>query len=167
MCCRQTVSRKFYIRITKSKPLQTLQTLWRFTCFYVSNLFRGYNPEKKLLLYNLLLQATITYPRYPSQSLRWRANRLPLWQHICFIIITEKYKPVKIQKAHSANTEMRFIFYFLLTINDTEGWLMLNKFAKNNCESPSSLYRRKISSLRPSRFLNGCTSITSLVMLIP
>ena len=29
-------------------------------------------------------------------------------------------------------------YYFLFTISDTEGWLILNKFAKNNCDRPSS-----------------------------
>ena len=129
-------------------------------CFYGQYLSQGYSQGKIPLLYNLLWLLTILlFPRYPllhsisgkpdfyfirgSQSLRWRANRLPLWQHICFIMITEKYKPVKIQKTHFCKYRNALkSFYFPFTINDTDGWLMLNSLPKNTCDKVCSWYKR-------------------------
>ena len=48
-----------------------------------------------------------------SQSLRWRANRLPLWQHICFIILTENYKPVKIANRLSPECSGKSLFFYV------------------------------------------------------
>ena len=46
---------------------------------------------------NFNLQKQIDfYINEGSQSLQGRANRLPLWQHICLDSLTEKYNPVKI-----------------------------------------------------------------------
>ena len=45
---------------------------------------------------NFNLQKQIDfYINEGSQSLQGRANRLPLWQHICLLILTDKYKTVK------------------------------------------------------------------------
>ena len=45
---------------------------------------------------NFNLQKQIDfYVNEGSQSLQGRANRLPLWQHICLLILTDKYKTVK------------------------------------------------------------------------
>ena len=45
---------------------------------------------------NFNLQKQIDfYINEGSQSLQRRANRLPLWQHICLLILTDKYKTVK------------------------------------------------------------------------
>ena len=45
---------------------------------------------------NINLQKQIDfYVNEGSQSIQGRANRLPLWQHICLLILTDKYKTVK------------------------------------------------------------------------
>ena len=97
----------------------------------------------------------LKYPRYPllhsiSGSSRilyhrrvtvppQRANRLPLWQHICLHIVTEKYKTVKILKA-------RFRIY-----GNALCWL-------NENTSPVVTWRRKLlvrfsfSFLREAQF---------------
>ena len=115
---------------------------------------------------NFNLQKQIDfYINEGSQSLQGRANRLPLWQHICLLILTDKYKTVKkyiLCNFAYVNNQYPYCGYWLNTSVSINLTTKLPYKAQKRRHQPSLLFCVSYSFLTPS-----CRAFTTFLGIPP